>query len=167
MTSRRAFLGSLVLLGAAPAIAPAIAQPRFARDPFALGVASGYPRPDGMVLWTRLIGDFGPTVIPVRWEIAEDDSMRTIVASGTAAAEPDWAHSVHAEPRGLAPDRWYWYRFSAGEARSPVGRTRTAPAPGATGDKGGGRAGQQRAAGNRAAEGHRAVHPPCLGKGPG
>jgi alkaline phosphatase D len=35
------------------------------------------------------------------------------------------------EPRGLEPDRWYWYRFTAGEAASPVGRTRTAPAAGA------------------------------------
>jgi alkaline phosphatase D len=32
---------------------------------------------------------------------------------------------------GLAPDRWYFYRFSSGEARSDVGRLRTAPAPGA------------------------------------
>ncbi|MCA9768800.1 MAG: alkaline phosphatase D family protein, partial [Gemmatimonadetes bacterium] len=32
---------------------------------------------------------------------------------------------------GLDPDRWYWYRFMAGDATSAVGRTRTAPAPGA------------------------------------
>ena len=31
---------------------------------------------------------------------------------------------------GLRPDRWYWYRFAAGDARSPIGRTRTAPAAG-------------------------------------
>jgi alkaline phosphatase D len=57
--------------------------------------------------------------------------MRTLVATGTAEAQAAWAHSVHVEPRGLKPDRWYWYRFLAGDAVSPVGRTRTAPEAGA------------------------------------
>lgn len=133
MTGRRAFLGSLVALGTAPAFARSTVEPRprFAENPFSLGVASGYPRPDGMVLWTRLLGDLDAVAIPVRWEIAADEAMRNIVASGTADADPTWAHSVHVEPHGLAPERWYWYRFRAGEALSPVGRTRTAPAPGA------------------------------------
>ena len=131
MLDRRRFLQALAALGvsqAAPAGAQLVERPHFTSYPFTLGVASGYPRPDGMVLWTRLMGDLGPAAIPVRWEIAEDDGMRRIVASGTAAAEPEWAHSVRAEPRGLLPDRWYWYRFTAGDARSPVARTRTAPA---------------------------------------
>jgi alkaline phosphatase D len=97
-------------------------------DPFALGVASGYPHPGGMVLWTRLLG-VDPVSVPVRWEVAADEGMRTIVASGSAAAQPDWAHSVHVEAKGLEPDRWYWYRFMAGDAVSPVARTRTAPRP--------------------------------------
>jgi alkaline phosphatase D len=33
--------------------------------------------------------------------------------------------------KGLAPARWYWYRFRAGDAWSPIGRTRTADALGA------------------------------------
>ena len=53
--------------------------------------------------------------------------MRRVVQSGTDCASPDWAHAVHVEVGGLAPDRWYWYRFRAGGAVSPVGRTRTAP----------------------------------------
>lgn len=126
MPSRRAFLGSLLLLGSVPLLA----QPRFRDNPFALGVASGYPQPAGFVLWTRLAGEFGPVAIPVRWEVADDEAMRRIVASGVAQAHPEWAHSVHVEPRGLEPDRWYFYRFLAGDAASPVGRTRTAPAPG-------------------------------------
>ena len=32
---------------------------------------------------------------------------------------------------GLRPAREYWYRFASGGAQSPVGRTRTAPPPGA------------------------------------
>jgi len=132
MFDRREFLRIAGLLGVSRALpARAQPQPRFEEYPFALGVASGYPRPDGMVLWTRLSGRPGPAAIPVRWEIASDEAMRSIVATGTAEAQPAWAHSVHVEARGLAPDRWYWYRFLAGGAASPVGRTRTAPAEGA------------------------------------
>jgi len=129
-SDRRRFLQALAALGISQTL-PACAQvanPRFAEDPFKLGVASGYPRPDGMVLWTRLLGTLDPARIPVHWEVAEDDAMRRVVASGDAEAHPDWAHSVHVETRALQADRWYWYRFRAGDAESPVGRTRTAPA---------------------------------------
>jgi alkaline phosphatase D len=45
-------------------------------------------------------------------------------------ASPELGHSVHVDLTGLEPDRWYFYRFRAGDAVSPVGRTRTAPAAG-------------------------------------
>jgi len=131
VTGRRRFLGALGALGVSTAL-PACARgpARFERDPFALGVASGYPHPGGMVLWTRLVGA-DPVAVPVRWEIAADRAMRRIVAAGGALADPEWAHSVRIEPQGLEPGRWYWYRFMAGEAVSPLGCTRTAPAAGA------------------------------------
>jgi alkaline phosphatase D len=44
-------------------------------------------------------------------------------------AEPDAADSVHVLVEGLQPGLAYHYRFEAGGQRSPVGRTRTAPAP--------------------------------------
>ena len=134
MTTRRAFLGSLAALSAARSF-PVLAQPRFARNPFSLGVASGYPHPTGFVLWTRLAGELDPVAIPVHWEVAADEAMRNVVASGTTGAAPEWAHSVHVEPKGLEPERWYWYRFRAGDAQSPVGRTRTAPVANATPDR--------------------------------
>jgi alkaline phosphatase D len=93
--------------------------------PFALGVASGYPSPSGITLWTRITGFQLP--IPVNWEIASDEAMRKIVRAGQETASAEWAHSVHVDVQGLAPHRWYWYRFTAGGAQSPVGRTRTAP----------------------------------------
>jgi alkaline phosphatase D len=113
---------------------------RFQTDPFTLGVASGYPTPDNVVLWTRLApsprepggGLAQESVIPVEWEIATDERMRTIVRRGTTYATAEWAHSVHVEPMGLEPGREYWYRFTAGGVRSPIGRTRTAPTPSAT-----------------------------------
>jgi len=125
VTARRRFLVSLGALAAAPVLA------RFATNPFALGVASGYPRPDTMVLWTRLLHLPDPQPVRVDWELATDESMRRIVRRGSAVAEAAWGHSVHIEPQGLEPDRWYWYRFRAGDAQSAVGRTRTAPAAGA------------------------------------
>lgn len=127
---RRAFLGGIALL-AAPAIVRA--QPRGPRDPFTLGVASGYPTQDGMVLWTRLApeplagGGMGEGSVEVAWEIAADERFRQVLTSGRIDAVAADAHSVHAEPRGLRPGRPYWYRFHALGATSPVGKTTTLP----------------------------------------
>jgi len=113
--------------------AAARAEPKLAANPFALGVASGRPRSQSIVLWTRLMAEgersrrlIAP--VPVGWTIAEDEAMQRVVASGQATAEARWAHSVHVEVQGLRPNRPYWYRFTAEGAASPVGRTRTAPA---------------------------------------
>ncbi|HEV7574735.1 MAG TPA: alkaline phosphatase D family protein [Caldimonas sp.] len=123
---RRRFLSGAAAVVASPWLASA---PRAADVPrFALGIASGQPRADGMVLWTRLMGEALPERVPVRWEVAADERFQRVVASGQEAAEAAWAHSVHAEPAGLEPARWYWYRFTALGQQSPVGRTRTAPA---------------------------------------
>ncbi|MBS2085480.1 alkaline phosphatase D family protein, partial [Klebsiella pneumoniae] len=52
-----------------------------------------------------------------------------------AVADRADAHSLHIEVEGLRPDRPYWYRFTAQGQQSPVGRTRTAPAPNADIDR--------------------------------
>jgi alkaline phosphatase D len=129
MFTRRSFLKTLGALGAA------YASPSFAAHPFSLGVASGYPSPDGMVLWTRLGQVLDPLPVPVRWEIAADEAMKSIIFSGETTAEAAWAHSVHVEVKGLSPERWYWYRFMTADAQSAVGRTRTAPAADAAGPR--------------------------------
>ena len=110
-------------------------------NPFSLGVASGSPAIDGMVLWTRLMapanGEQLPQVpIEVRWEVARDAQFNTLVQTGTELAHPDFAHSVHVEVTGLqsssdaAKLHHYWYRFMVGDGVSAVGRTRTLPARG-------------------------------------
>jgi alkaline phosphatase D len=112
------------------------AQPRFSADPFSLGVASGDPLPDGVVLWTRLApdplngGGMPPQNFSVQWQIARDENMRRVVQKGAVIATPEFAHSVHVDVRGLQPGRDYWYQFKVGNELSPIGRTRTAPAPG-------------------------------------
>lgn len=106
--------------------------------PFTLGVASGDPSPDGFVAWTRLApdqirgGGMPARPVPVRWEIAADDTFRRLVTRGESIALPELAHSVHVEVSGLSPSREYFYRFIAGGDVSPVGRTLTAPPFGAT-----------------------------------
>ncbi len=137
MIDRRRFLQALAALGvsqAGPVRAQLLAKPRFATNPFTLGVASGYPMPQGVVVWTRLAplpaapgGGLGPETIPVAWEIARDEQFRNLAASGTAYATAEWAHSVHVEAVGLEANRDYWYRFTAGDAQSAIGHTRTAP----------------------------------------
>jgi alkaline phosphatase D len=110
---------------------------KLSSDPFMLGVASGDPLSDSVVLWTRLApdptngGGMPSTNVTVEWEVASDDRMKKIVRRGKEVATPEWGHSVHAEVGGLDPARWYWYRFRAGEFVTPVARTRTAPASGA------------------------------------
>ncbi|WP_433200045.1 alkaline phosphatase D family protein [Nocardia sp. CA-107356] len=128
-----------VLVGASAASSGRFRAPRWLGDPFTLGVASGDPLPDGVVLWTRLAPDpFAPDglggmarhPVTVDYEVAHDEQFRQVVTRGTAVATRELAHSVHPEVRGLEPNRWYFYRFRAGSAISPIGRTRTAPSPG-------------------------------------
>lgn len=134
---RRSFLAlsaRLLSLAALSSILPSNASSRTTAYPFSLGVASGSPRPNSVVLWTRILPDplhaqssaHGPYA--VRWEIAEDEAFRHVALKGKVTALPELAHSVHVDASGLRPDRWYWYRFMLGDAVSPVGRTRTAPA---------------------------------------
>ncbi len=111
-------------------------QPHWQDDPFSLGVASGSPTHEGVVLWTRLMGSAraggalpADRPVSVRWEVSSDEAFRHIVKSGWSEAPAELGHSVHVEVSGLAADRWYFYRFMAGDAVSPTGRTRTFPAP--------------------------------------
>jgi len=143
-STRRNFLtvtgaaAALALTGRLPDIGTAGAGATGAadrRDPFTLGVASGDPLPDAVVIWTRLapeplapFGGMDRRPVEVQWQVAEDEQFRHIVRDGVAQARPESSHSVHVDVRGLRPWRYYWYRFRVNGKLSPVGRTRTAPA---------------------------------------
>jgi len=113
------------------------AQVRSLGELFTLGVASGDPLADSVILWTRLAprpleGGGMPAVdVPVRWEVAADERFRKVVGQGTATATARFGHSVHVDAQRLEADAEYWYRFRVGDVESPVGRTRTAPGAGA------------------------------------
>lgn len=142
LAGRRAFmLGALATAGAALIQPRTLASARRAAaalpagDPFRLGVASGDPTADGVILWTRLLSPDGSTPLPgtdlpVEWQVASDAGFATIVASGTAPAVAALGHSVHVDVAGLTADTAYWYRFTVDGRTSPVARTRTFPGRG-------------------------------------
>ena len=81
-----------------------------ASNPFTLGVASGSPKDDSVVLWTRLapdplngggMGSVGDLSISL--EIATDFSFTNIIQSTQVVAEARYAHSVHHVVTGLQP----------------------------------------------------------------
>jgi alkaline phosphatase D len=139
--SRKDFvrMGSLgvaaVVLGVEASADRAFADPRFASNPFTLGVASGDPLPDGVVLWTRLLaaeGEMPNRRARVSWKVATQENMKTVVRKGEVFTGPDRGYSVHVDVRGLKTDRDYFYRFRVGDYVSPVGRTGTTPGFGAS-----------------------------------
>jgi alkaline phosphatase D len=125
---RREFLhGSSASIGAA--LLPATVRGAHAtqRAVFGHSVASGDPRADGVVLWTRVTAD-GPDAA-VRWVVARDGGLRDVVAEGDATATADADHTVHVDVTGLSPATAWFYAFECLGERSPIGRTRTAPSP--------------------------------------
>ena len=143
--SRRQLLNAAAMLGIGSLAAPLfsrtlLAKPIFRAYPFQLGVASGDPVPDGMVLWTRLApdplngGGMPGQPVEVNWEVSASTNFSAPVQKGTYLARPELNHSVHVEVSGLQPGRDYFYRFIAGDEVSQVGRTKTAPALGAAVD---------------------------------
>ena len=116
---------------------------RLSGDPFQLGVASGDPLADRVILWTRLtptpltpgLAGMPDDKVDVIWQVATDERFGKVVTQGVATADPADAHAVHVDADGLHPASDYFYRFTVGEWTSPVGRTRTAAAPGEPLDK--------------------------------
>jgi alkaline phosphatase D len=109
---------------------------KFQNNPLQLGVASGSPTHDSVVLWTRLVEtSLDNRPVAVRWEVADDETFSRIVQSGQHLATADLGHTVHVELQNLQADRWYFYRFMVGDAVSRIGKTRTFPKAGAAIEK--------------------------------
>ena len=95
-------------------------------ETFAHAVASFDPTAEAVLLWTRLTG-----ATSADWVVARDPRLRDVVAEGTAVTGSHRDGTVTVDVTGLDPATSYWYRFTAGDERSPVGRTRTLPGDGA------------------------------------
>ena len=112
----------LALLGTRGRAAPGSAQYEFLH-----GVASGDPLEDAVILWTRVSNASGEP-LTLNWQVARDEAMSDIVASGVAKTDADRDYTVKVDARGLPSDALLYYRFAIGDNVSPVGRTRTLPA---------------------------------------
>ncbi|HZT46548.1 MAG TPA: alkaline phosphatase D family protein [Hyphomicrobiaceae bacterium] len=140
--SRREVMRDALAAAAAGLAAPftgAVAAPSLApKDAFRLGVASGDPTPDGVVLWTRLAVDLedgarwglSEEAYRLGWEVRDLETPgKPVVRQGTAIAAARNGYAVHVEVDGLRPGRAYAYRFTLGDDGAE-GITRTAPPPG-------------------------------------
>ncbi|WP_024889164.1 alkaline phosphatase D family protein [Luteimonas huabeiensis] len=129
---RRRFLQALVVAAAAPLLPPlrAGAAPTVSRAHFPQSVASGDPRPDRVLLWTRLAAP----ARRVRLQVAEDAGFARLRVDRELPVPEGSDGCLKVRVEGLAPGTGYRYRFLLDDPRdgtvsSPVGRTRTAPAP--------------------------------------
>ncbi|WP_026196063.1 alkaline phosphatase D family protein [Corynebacterium lubricantis] len=103
---------------------------------FMHGVASGDPLPASVILWTRVTPEPGALPgsqlggpVQVDWEVAVDPEFTQVVRRGSETTDASQDHTVHVDPFGLNPRTTYFYRFHALGFTSPVGTTKTAPAP--------------------------------------
>jgi len=142
---RRSFLqgGGFFVVASALAPAAAVAGPTAselddagdAKDHylFPQGVASGDPKHDSVVFWTRCVRNDGQRdAVRVRLQVALDPRFEYLIANVPLVADARWDHTVRAKVSGLPSARTLYYRFRAAGDASPVGRTRTTPAPDAT-----------------------------------
>ena len=95
---------------------------------FPQGLASGDPRPDSVVLWTRV--ESTDATVRVAYEVSLDESFSRVIADGEVETGTDRDGTVKIKPVGLDPFTTYYYRFTALGVTSMTGRTKTAPAPG-------------------------------------
>jgi len=101
---------------------------------FPQSVASGDPRPDSVVLWTRLADtDFSGQDLPVRLIVTQDLFFAHVVLNQVLVAEAAYDGRLKFRLAGLAPRTTYYYFFVYSRNGliylSHLGRTKTAPAP--------------------------------------
>lgn len=122
---------ALTLPGCRADASPPAGQVLPDRGRFPQSVASGDPRPQAVLLWTRLLLRDGVREAPLWLQVSATDDFaqpRSLLLSALA----DHDGCVRVRLTDLAPGTRYHYRFVVdtpeGWRSSPIGRTRTAPA---------------------------------------
>ncbi|MCE3263858.1 MAG: phosphodiesterase [Pseudoduganella sp.] len=113
---------------------------------FPQSVASGDPRADSILLWTRAVpssvddvaSPSGKAEVSVRLLVTQADNAAALgsnkaiegstVVDVQLALNPEFDNTIRHKVTGLQANQTYFYQFIAGEVRSNVGRFKTAPA---------------------------------------
>ena len=95
--------------------------------PFYHGVASGDPRDESVVIWTRFTPERKLPEVEIYWEVASDPTFQFLVESGRFATGPARDYTVKVVVENLQPGEEYYYRFKKGTKTSETGKTRTTP----------------------------------------
>ncbi len=129
-----------------PAPAPGVPPATGANWKFPQSVASGDPRSDSIMLWTRVVPtslDDVATVtvksgVTVRVQVTAADNTASLGSNkaldGSTVVDvqlelnADFDNTIRHKVTGLQPNTVYFYQFTAGEVRSNVARFKTAPA---------------------------------------
>lgn len=139
-TGRRNFLKVIAVSAAAATVpagrvlaAMAAEAITVSRLRFPQSVASGDPRPDRVLLWTRVAADAdGARPVRLRLQVAEDAGFTALRVDRDVAVPADSDGCIKVRVAGLDAGSRYHYRFllddGGGFVSSPYGRTRTAPA---------------------------------------
>ncbi len=142
--SRRSFLQAIVVSASAVPYAAGCSSDDdggdgpgglgpFSTDPadtlrvFPHGVASGDPKPDSVILWTRAVPDSGSGPVDVNYQVATDEAFTQLVAEGKVTVDETTDWTARIKPTGLAAYTQLFYRFIAEKVQSDIGRTKTAP----------------------------------------
>jgi alkaline phosphatase D len=143
MTSRlrrRDFLSGLVVtfaispLGCSSDDGGGTTPVKYSTDPadqaavYPQGIASGDPKPDSVILWTRAVPRSGSGPVKVICEIATDEAFSDVIGTETVTVDETSDWTVRIKPTGLSAFTSYYYRFKAEKTLSITGRTKTAPA---------------------------------------
>lgn len=135
--TRRRVLQTLLVTAAAVPFASAWGEDvemRVDVDAFPQSVASGDPKPNQVIVWTRLAPQMmhAGSQQALRLQVAEDEAFTKMLVDRTVHAQAASDGCVRVRVDGLKPHRHHYYRFVlAREGKrlsSPVGRTKTAPA---------------------------------------
>lgn len=98
------------------------------RELYPQGVASGDPRADSVLLWTRRPFDPGAGPNRLTVEVALDPAFEKVVATAPAPVLEDSDWTCRVLVGNLRPRTVYWYRFTDAQGHgSRIGRTITAP----------------------------------------
>jgi alkaline phosphatase D len=133
--TRRELVASIGAVGAVAAVPPAWAKQllparrRIGPGIFNDGVASGEPSQNAITFWSRL--ETSRPRSGARLVVATDPGLRNVVAHTTVPTGRGVNGALKARVGGLRPHTEYYYVWESGTNVSPIGRTRTAPPPGA------------------------------------